>query len=89
MVHKAEIVAGSMKRNAVTGGVEFKMHCCGELESSVHLQNMAAFENHDQRVQVIEQYLAEHSERHAAELATEDFLKNYGVADVTECEGCK
>lgn len=87
MTHSAQIVPGSLKRNAISGGVEFRMHCCNELEVSVHLQNMAAFENHDQRVQVIQQYLDEHSQRHAAEMATEEFLQGF-VGDMKGDCGC-
>lgn len=77
MKHSAEIVPGSLKRNKITGGVEFRIRCCGELEKSVHLQNLAAFENHDQRIAVIQQHLDDHSARHAAEVAAEEFLRTY------------
>jgi hypothetical protein len=77
MSHNAEIVLGTVKRNAVSGGLEFRMSCCGELEASVHLQNLAQFETHEQRLQVMQQYLDEHSARHAAEVATEEFLKAF------------
>lgn len=90
MTHSAEIVPGSLKRNSVTGGIEFQMTCCGELEVSVHLQNLAAFDTHDQRVAVIQKHLDEHSAKHAAEVAAEDFLKTFleGQPLKGDC-GCK
>lgn len=87
MAHKGNIVPGSLKRNPITGGIEFRMTCCGELETSVHILNLALLETHDQRVQVLEQYLEEHGGRHAAELAAEDFLTAY-VSGGVDC-GCK
>lgn len=87
MNHSAQIVEGSLKRNPHSGGVEFRMHCCGEMESSVHIQNVAGFETNEQRLQVIKQYLDEHSQRHANEMATEEFLKA-NVADLKGDCGC-
>jgi hypothetical protein len=88
--HSAEIVPGSLKRNPVSGGIEFTMHCCGEFHSTVHIQNLAQFETHEQRLQVIKQYLDEHSAKHAAELAAFEFLKAYQGSQplVGDC-GCK
>lgn len=89
MAHKAEIVKESLRRNTASGGIEFRMTCCGELETSVHLHNLALLETHEQRVQVIEQYLEEHSGRHAAELAAEDFLKTYASGKSGVDCGCQ
>lgn len=89
MNHKPEIVQGSLKRNSVTGGVEFQMTCCGELPESVHIQNLAAFESHEQRLQVIQQYLDEHQAKHEKEIATAEFMEHFLAGDLTECPGCR
>jgi hypothetical protein len=89
MDHKPEIVPGSLKRNDISGGIEFRMTCCGKLETSVHIQNLAAFEDHDQRMRVVQSYLDELKERHQAEHATHEFLKTvFPDAGEGDC-GCK
>lgn len=90
MNHSAEIVAGSLKRNAVTGGIEFRMHCCGELEVSVHIQDLSAFDDHEQRLAVIQRHLDNHSAKHASELAAEEFLRAYLAATPLKGDcGCR
>lgn len=97
MTHNPQIVKGSIRRNPLSGGVEFKITCCGELVRSVHIQSLAAYENDDQRMQVIKSFLDEHALRHATEQATEEFLKKLGAGnvkhvtaeqDLTDCPGC-
>jgi len=85
-VHSPQIVPGSIKRNAVSGGIEFRIRCCGELERSVHIQSLAAYETDEQRKQVVQQFLDEHADRHAAELATEAFLKGYSAEEGCGCK---
>ncbi|MDP9161711.1 MAG: hypothetical protein M3O09_15955 [Acidobacteriota bacterium] len=75
MAHNVEIL--DIKRNKQTGGVQFTLKCCGELEYSCHLQNLALYASDEERARVIEDLKQEHAERHDKELATEEFLKNY------------
>ncbi|GEM_PF-2621846 len=86
MSHQATIKPGSLKRNLLSGGIEFVMVCCGAFERSGHIQNLAAFADNEERQARIEQELREHEEKHAAEEAAEEFLRQYAQRN-SDC-GC-